>query len=311
MNAQRGQTIPFWAITTVIVIAMTAFLASFVNTVTWQVRAQNAADSAAAAGLSVYANVLNEESTLLYTAAVDEYRIRAVNQAMLNAMNGTGGCQTNLTCGQDYQALYQEYSFLVAQSGALASDIQLLRQANNFTQGGQLQDERKAVQSFGNCSQPGGGFDCAFTYNIVWDSGGNNGNGKKKNQLEQVDVVACRLVPYFAPALYIAGSNTAFQAVGRSAAAIVPAASTEVFSPGIAANPITGTVYQPPESAWNGYQVPDPGLYYTVNFSGLTVNLNWYTSATIYPPGGQATYNSSLNNSGSTSANLQYGCSTP
>ena len=179
MNAQRGQTIPFWAIATLVVIAMTAFLASFVNTVAWHIRAQNAADSAAAAGLSVYANVLNEESTLLYAAAVDEYRIRAVNQAMLNAMNGTGGCQASGTCGQDYQALYQEYSLLVAQAGAFASDIQLLRQADNFTQGGQLQDERKAVQAFGNCSQPGGGFDCAFTYNIVWDSGGNNGNGKK------------------------------------------------------------------------------------------------------------------------------------
>ena len=96
-------------------------------------------------------------------------------------------------------------------------------------------------------------------------------------------------MPYFAPALYIAGSNTTFQAVGRSAAALVPATNTEIFSPGIAVNPTTGAVYQPPESAWNGYQVPDNLPYYTVNFSGLTVNLNWYTSATIYPPGGQAT----------------------
>ena len=305
----RGQTMPFWLIAITVVLGLTFFVASYVNTIAWQIHAQNAADSAASAGLSVHANVLNEESTLLYAAAVDEYRIRAINQAMLNAMNGTGGCAQTQTCAQDYAVLLQEYQDLVAQSGAFAKDIQLLRQADNFTQGGQQNDERKAIQAFGNCGQPGGGFDCAFTYNVVADIQSGNGNGKK-NMLQQVDVIACRVVPYFAPALYIMNGQTSFMALGRSAAAVVPVSNQQSFAPG-QPDPMTGQIYQPVESAWNGTQLPDAGNpLYVVDFKGLAVNTNWYTAGPVKPFGGTATHSTQYDNVGNTNGDAKFGCTT-
>ena len=38
------------------------------------------------------ANFYNEESLLIYAASVDEYRLRALNQAILNTINHNGGC---------------------------------------------------------------------------------------------------------------------------------------------------------------------------------------------------------------------------
>src|SRR5512146_2329914 len=56
---ERGQTLPFWAIGTMASLALLFFLANYVNAVSWQMRAQNAADSAASAMLSIQANVFN------------------------------------------------------------------------------------------------------------------------------------------------------------------------------------------------------------------------------------------------------------
>jgi len=44
LEHQRGQTLPFWSVGTVIVLAMLFFLANYVNVVTWNIRAQTAAD---------------------------------------------------------------------------------------------------------------------------------------------------------------------------------------------------------------------------------------------------------------------------
>ena len=59
-RAQRGQTLPFWVIGVLITLSLAFFLANYVNMVAWQIRAQNAADSAASGALSVQTNVLNE-----------------------------------------------------------------------------------------------------------------------------------------------------------------------------------------------------------------------------------------------------------
>ncbi|HVA27900.1 MAG TPA: pilus assembly protein TadG-related protein, partial [Candidatus Baltobacteraceae bacterium] len=109
---ERGQTLPFWAIGTLMMLGLLFFLANYVTAVNWQVHAQNAADSAASAMLSVQANVWNEESTLLYTAAVDENRLRYLNQAILNTIAVAGQCDPSPgeSCDQDYQTLVNEYN---------------------------------------------------------------------------------------------------------------------------------------------------------------------------------------------------------
>lgn len=291
---------PFWVIAVTLILGMTFFVSSYFNTVAWHIHAQNAADSAASAGLSVQANILNEETTLLYTTSVDEFRIRAVNQAMINAMNGVGGCKATGTCNSDYTVLLGEYNQLVAQSGSFASDIQLLKQANNFSEGGQQADMKKAIKQFGTgCGTAGGGFDCQFTYNIISETL-TTGNGKKRNGIATVDLVACRLVPYFP--LFV-GAQTSFRAVGRAAASLVPTSDGEFFTPSSAQQPI--------ESKWNGNTLADIVQAYYVDFSGLSTKLSWYTTASIPDTGTTVTYDPGLNNAGnSTGSGGTYGCAT-
>lgn len=290
LSGQRGQTLPFWALSVLAILAVTFFLASYANSIAWQIHAQNAADSAAAVGLSPTMNVANQESVLLYASAVNEYRLRYLNQGMLNAINKVNCSATSTpSCATIYAALGAEYGQAL---NAYNNLYQVLQQANNYTEGGQQADEKKAIGALGN-------FDSAFTYTELSAATGNNGNGKgkNKNSIRKIDIVACRNVPYFAPTLMGLASGSKFQALGRSAAMavpVIPSASppagaptgfSEYFSPGTT-NPGTGKQYQANEdpAATGGSQ------YYTVPFSGvnptssyLTIDLDWFQAATIKP----------------------------
>ncbi len=292
LSGQRGQTLPFWALSVLAILATTFFLASYANTIAWQIHAQNAADSAANVGLSPTLNVANQESVLLYASAVNEYRLRYLNQGMLNAINKIGCTTTGKpSCATIYAALGAEYGQALSAYNNL---YQVLQQANNYTQGGQQADEKKAISALGN-------FDPAFTYTELSATTGNNGNGKgkNKNSIRKIDIVACRNVPYFAPTLMGLASGASFQALGRASAQAVPVVPTasppagaptgysEYFSPG-STNPATGKAYQANEDpASTGgnilFMVPfatstgaSANLY-------LTVDLDWFQAATIKP----------------------------
>jgi hypothetical protein len=111
LSVSRGQSIPFWTFATIGVLAMMLLVLNYALDVTWTIRAQNAADSAAAATHSTVANVYNEESLLLYAASVDEFRLRSLNQAILNTINHNGGCSPAIggSCEQNYNALVAAY----------------------------------------------------------------------------------------------------------------------------------------------------------------------------------------------------------
>lgn len=283
---ERGQTLPFWAIGTMLVLALLFFLANYVSAVTWQIHAQNAADSAASAMLSVQANVWNEESTVLYAGAVDENRLRYLNQAILNTISGAGQCDPTPggSCDRNYQSLVNEYN--VALNG-FTSDVQLIGQADQLSQGAQQADERKALSAFGStCGSAGGGIDCSFAYTsldtsqVTTKTGGNN-----QFAPQRVDLIACRNVSYFLPQLLSFAANAQYKAVARAAAAVIPA-NSEAFNPGATINPATGQAFQPLEPQWaNAFQAP----LYTVDFSSLVVHLNWYTAAGVHPYSGAVT----------------------
>ncbi|MDE2481742.1 MAG: hypothetical protein KGN02_06095 [bacterium] len=278
---ERGQTLPFWAIGTLLMLGLLFFLANYVTAVNWQIHAQNAADSAASAMLSVQANMWNEESTVLYAGAVDENRLRYLNQAILNTIAGAGGCDPDPggSCDRDYQTLVTEYN--VALNG-FTDDVHLIGQADQLSQGGQQTDERKALAAFGSgCGQSGGGVDCSFAYTAL-DTSQVASKGNNQFAPQRVDLVACRNVAYFVPQLLSFAANASYQAVARAAAAVVPAQS-EAFDPGTMTNPATGGAYQPQEPQWaSAYEAP----LYTVDFSQLVVHLNWYTSAAVHPYAG-------------------------
>lgn len=280
-EAQRGQTLPFWVIGILVVLSMMFFLANYANAVAWQVRAQNSADGAASSVLSVQANVYNEYSTILYATAVDEYRIRVLNQAILNTVYGVGGCGSS--CSSDYNTLANEYDNAVY---SFTSDIHLLDQANNMTQAGQSTDQAKALSLVTGSSwcSVANDYACSFGFTVLDASStapNNNGNngGYIAGGDNETDLVACKNVSYFGAGLLGLGSTATYQVLGRAAAAVVPA-YTESFTPS-ATNPQTGQPFQPTETSWAADAPADPA--YQVNFSGLTVNLNWYEAGAIHP----------------------------
>lgn len=279
---QRGQMLPFWALAVVCLITLLFFLANYASVLTWQIRAQNAADSAAALGISVQGSVFNQESTILYAMAVDENRIRFLNQAILNTIYGAGGCTTQSGgCAGDYTTLVGEFNQAVT---AYQNDMQLLQRADNFTEGGQQSDQTKALGAIGtNCSVT----DCAFAYTVLNSSASNATCHKTScgNTPQQLDLVACHNVPLIASRLFGLAANGVFTALGRAAAIVTPS-NTEVFSPGTAVNPATNQVYQPLEPQWASTY---PSSAYTVDYSRLQVEVNWYAVAPVTPYSGSLT----------------------
>jgi hypothetical protein len=284
-ESQRGQTLPFWVIGVLIVLSMTFALANYANTVTWQIRAQNAADAAASGALSVQANVYNEYTTILYATAIDEYRVRTLNQAILNAVYEEGQCThgQNGTCAQNYFSLVNAYNNAVA---SFTNDIHLLDQANNLSQAGQNTDQSKALNYIQNsnwCTIPND-YACSFGFTILnAGSTAPNGNGNNGGYIaggdNEVDLVACKNVTYLGGGLFPQlGAGAKYQVLGRAAAAIVPV-NTEAFQPW-RTNPQTGQPYQQTETQWAQGEV-EPA--YEVDYHGLTVNLNWYQAGTIRP----------------------------
>ncbi len=199
--SERAQTIPFWTLAIIGMLALTLFVNNYATTVTWQVRAQNAADSAAAGGVAVQANVLNEETTLLYAAAVQEFRLRTLNQALLNTINHNGGCTTSVTsshsnytisgsCVDNYNALLPAFNAALT---AYKNDIQLLENSQLFSSGTTLASEVSAMATSLNVvdsafsytstvsqGQSGGGGSCGGNtggWGWGWGWGGGNGNG--------------------------------------------------------------------------------------------------------------------------------------
>jgi len=91
-HASRGQVLPLW-ITAIITTFVLMFLSiNYGNTLRWQMRAQNAADAAAQALMSIQTERFNEITVTLYAANVEEYRTRLLLDGMLNSLNGGGGC---------------------------------------------------------------------------------------------------------------------------------------------------------------------------------------------------------------------------
>lgn len=285
LERQRGQTMPFWVIGVLIVLSTMFFLSNYINAVVWQIRAQNAADDAASVSLAITANMWNEETTLLYAAAVDEYRIRYLNQALLNTINGVG-CGT-ATCATDYASLRNELNAAV---NGYDKTVQLLSQGDNFTEGGQTADQRKIEALIGNDCATASDYACQFTFT---KTASNLTNFYKKSGLDigEVEYVACKKMTYFGSALLNLGNGATYKVIGRGAAGVVPA-NSEAFNPGTQINPSTGAAYQPAEH-WATAQY---GVANDVDFSGLTANLNWYTAGTIKPFGGNL-------------SSSQYGCS--
>ncbi|HWT06806.1 MAG TPA: Tad domain-containing protein, partial [Xanthomonadales bacterium] len=224
--AQRGQTLPLWTLSIAAILTVLFFVTNYANVVRWNVRAQNAADSAASAGIATDANMYNQISTLEYAATVEETRLRYLIQAIANTVNYPTSCGSS--CDANYVTLVNAY---YTASNGYTQIVNAMKLADNSTVSGLKNGPDKAVAlASTSCTI----FDCAFTY-----------TGTYTAATETVDVVACKKVSYLSPALFGLGSTATFTALGRSVATIAPI--SETFAPS-SVNPKTGTPFQPDES---------------------------------------------------------------
>jgi hypothetical protein len=266
MNAQsrRGQMLPFWTLAIAASLTVLFFVTNFANTVRWGIRAQNAADSAASAGIATDANVHNQVATLEFAATVEETRMRYLIQAISNTVNNPAAC--GAACDAYYTSLVNAYS---AATSGYSTITHAMKTGDNLTEGGLKNSPDKAINLLaGDCTLS----DCAFTYTTSIDSSG-----------ETVDVVACKKVPFFEPSLFGLGSTATFTALGRSVQSVEPLA--EAFVPG-SVNPKTGLSYQPDESPAGA----NVGSDYAVTFKYVTVNLTWYIAGPVRPAAVAAGY---------------------
>ena len=168
------------------------FLAlNYGNAIRWQIRAQNAADSAAQGIASIQAQRWNIMTATLYGANVEEYRLRRTLDAMLLNIDQSGGCtqaynQYNYddltlgSCNRNYIDLRDAYLRAVKRYGA---DVELLNNVSTLNTYTNWQGDaasllaRYAQTGVCNASDatqaPGGskianptGGDCGFKYTL-------------------------------------------------------------------------------------------------------------------------------------------------
>jgi hypothetical protein len=287
LHARRGQTMPFWLVTVVVLLTLFFFATNFVTNLAWHIRAQNAADADASALLSTRTNVFNQETVLLYAGAVNEYRLRYLDQAMLNAINGHG-C-SGAACSTQYLALRAQYQNAL---NGMQSVWQLLQRANNFTQGGQFNTDTSSLLT---SIQGGLSGDSAFTLTALDCADCGNGGGKKKQSTPgTVDLITCKNIAPVAPGLFSTVGKWQFKAVGRAAAQAVrrplQGSAPTSFPPGYGANgytvPTGYSEYVNPGAS--GQQPPEgrtdaDASYIQVNYNDLLIDLSWYATSIIKP----------------------------
>jgi hypothetical protein len=259
-NRERGQTIPVWTLGIATLFALMFFTVNYANVIRWHIRAQNAADSAASAGIATDANMNNQVNMLLYAATVDEARMRYLLQAMVNTVYHRSGCGgSQASCDAALGKLKTAYA--TAQTNYATVQHQL-ENIESISKGG-LNNSPAAAAGLAssNCTK----LDCGFTYTATVDQ-----------THEVVDVVACKNVPTLLPKILGLASTNTFKALGRSAATL--AQVHESFVPG-SVNPKTGVLFQPNETPTGVGASSD----LTVNFATLNVQLSWFVAGVTHP----------------------------
>jgi Flp pilus assembly protein TadG len=258
-RGERGQTLPVWTLGLATMFALMFFIVNYGNMVRWHVRAQNAADSAASAGIATDANMNNEVNMLVYAATVDEVRIRYLLQAMSNLAYDPAACSGQAACDTALAKLSAAYTVAVANYTAVTVQMHTI---DSISGGGLANSPATAAGLVAtHCTV----LDCLFTYTTSIDSAH-----------EIVDVVACKNVATLFPKILGLGTANTFKAVGHSAAtlALIP----ETFAPG-SNNPSTGLPYQPNESPVGVNTSAD----LAVNYSTLSMGLTWFSAGPTRP----------------------------
>jgi hypothetical protein len=293
-NGERGQTLPIWLFAVLTALTLMFFVLNYANVLRAQVRAQNAADTITQAMLGTQARRWNEMTVTLYALDVEEWRIRSLMQAMIDATNGNGGCKSTNMCSTIYQALQPQ---LYKAVNRYTADMFALQATSYYSGLNRLQigaawDPIVAVNTVACSRTPLKSTDCDLAYHLIdpprdrlpasgtWPQVAKDalsvhvgGTFSATNvtpwptwQPFQVEIAACATVaPIFPFSLFGATfTPKTAQVIGRAAAAMVPI-TTEWLAPGVTTNPHSGTAFQPTE------------IYTSADtFSGISSPRDWY-----------------------------------
>lgn len=312
---ERGQVLPLWIFSTLMLLAFVFFAADYAYTLSWQIRAQNAADSMAQAMLVEQSQEFNQMEFVLYASAIEETRARHLITGMRLAARRSGDCTYTTTfdgkCQDVYNRLQPAYAASVRR---YTDDVILLGQVVQLTMIDHINVAKNAA-AYGSliCAiSP----DCAFNYNLVdyrprrdatygpfgvetdavsiapGQVGGyqTNGGNRLGGALDanfappEVEVITCANVPpFFAGVSSFFGLQTPrFNVIARAAATAAPV-MTEWVVPG---NGTRGDANDSPLVGADDYD--------TAGYGGTTATARqrgdgWYDySYDGSPPGGFA-----------------------
>lgn len=213
-HRERGQTIPFWVFAISMTLSLLFFVYNYANTVRYQIRAQNAADSAATAALAGDAARLNSVQTLLMALNVQEFTVRNVIAAVPQLLTGgdsncSGAGMLNASCTNDLLAAVNNVQ---AEVGNLTSVANALSQFNGQLTGNNLSNIPGTVSSLfaNNCVALS--TDCAFKYTT---------SVSLVNGLPVVSEYACEKVPTLASA-FLPNAPQLYDAVGHTSYTLAP-----------------------------------------------------------------------------------------
>jgi hypothetical protein len=274
-HAERGQSIPFWVFSLIACLAITFFVNNYTNQIRWTIRAQNAADAVAASAIVPDVDLSNQATLTLYAEAIDEARLRYLNQAIINILQGYG-CSDSTSCKQDYNALTNAYRRAIIaynpqnNGGLHLDDLDVAQNTGNL----QTAETNAYNAAASGCASTPPIGDCTngqptFKYHVV--PGTTLGNGF-------ADVYACAMVPTIIPSLLKLPMSSQFKAIARSTMGI--GSHTETFTPGVTINPSTG---QPYAQRYYPSSLADQNYYTYINFSSLSVTLHFFSAATVQP----------------------------
>jgi hypothetical protein len=185
----RGQVLPIWILAGITAITLIFLGLNYANTVRWQIRAQNAADSAASTLISIQTQRYNEAEIMLYAADVEEIRLRHLLDGMLLALSGSAGCtgmpsryatlpmSFTATGGTTCEKVYSDLRIPYLQSvNRYTNDVSLLNSIAYYTTYSNWVSDSSVVlgqiSSAANCNQANahtpnyGGGDCAMKYHL-------------------------------------------------------------------------------------------------------------------------------------------------
>jgi Putative Flp pilus-assembly TadE/G-like len=231
-HAERGQTIPFWAFAIAMTLSLIFFVYNYGNTIRYQIRAQNAADSAATAALAGDAARLNSVQTLLMALNVQEFTVRNVIAGVPQLLTGgdsncSGSGLLTPSCTNDLLAAVNNVQ---AEVGNLASVATALNTFSGQLTGNNVSNIPGTVSSFFSNNCVALATDCAFKYttkvSIV-------------NGLPTVDEYACEKVPTL-EAVFLPNAPQTYDAVGHTSYTLAPLAQN--LSQGNAYGGLTNTI---------------------------------------------------------------------